>query len=101
MIAPELSPPALEIADRLGRERRLGLGRQLFLAQTSAVAMAPQQLSERGHRHVLPRQQAPSVARVRPALNELFVQDFGLSMGGTPARHETRRNLCWEWTVSR
>jgi hypothetical protein len=89
-------PTALEIADRLGRERRLGLGRQLFLAQTSTFAMAPQQLSERGHRHVLPRQQAPRVSRVRPGLNELFVQDFELSMGGTPGRRETRLNLCWE-----
>src|SRR5207237_7980048 len=89
-------PTALEIADRLGREWRLGLGRQLFLAQTSTFAMAPQQLSERGHRHVLPRQQAPRVATVRPGLNEPFVQGFPLSMGGTPVRHETRLNLCWK-----
>jgi hypothetical protein len=58
--------------------------------------MAPQKLSQRGHRHVLPPQQAPSVARVRPGLNELFVQDFELSMGGMPDRRETRLNLRWE-----
>jgi hypothetical protein len=89
-------PTALEIADRLGCEQWFALGGQLFLAQTPTFAMAPQQLSERGHPHVLPRQQAPRVARVRPGLNELFVQDFELSMGGTPGRRETRLNLCWE-----